>query len=244
MLLTLLLVVCAVFRLSLAMNQVVNTELKESVVQELLKCINALSINYRVYVSADGHVIVIPAGRRAIDLTGMDKGLATCMLQVLGEMTVSAESSEFEDPLHQSALAAESVDFAFLLRNGAKGQRPQPGLNAGADAIVNTTTLVDRSEHRLTKRCAGYYGAFVDIYAGCNNADYIVEYYGGCPSYASSYASVFFFNPDVCNTILVGIWPHHNCAQGNEQSFYVTSSTSSPCKTRTTYSYDAVVVTR
>lgn len=162
MLLISLLVACAVFGLGLATDRVVHTELKESVVQELLKCINALSIDYRVYVDADGQVVVIPAGRRTIDLRGVDKGLATCMLQVLGEMTVAAESSEFGSPSHQSALATGSADFAFLLENSAKGQRPLPG---------NATALVDRSEHRLTKRCAGYYGAYLDIDAGCDNAD-------------------------------------------------------------------------
>ena len=173
MLLISLLVACAVFGLGLATGQVVQTELEESVVQELLKCINLLPTGYRVYVDVDGNVVVIPAGQRAIDLTGIDKGLLKCMQQVLGEMTVIAESSEFEDPSHQSALPTGSADFAYLLANGAKGQRIQPGLDAGADAIINTTALVDRSEHRLTKRCAGYYGAYLDIYTGCSNADYI-----------------------------------------------------------------------
>lgn len=169
MLLTSLLVAFDVFRLGLTTGQVVHTELKESVVQELLKCINRLSTDYKVYVDVDGNVVVIPAERRAIDLlTGVDKGLAKCMQQVLGEMTVIAESSEFEDPSHQSALATGSADFAFLLVNGAKGQRIQPGVDAGADGIVNAAALVD---HRLTERCAGYYGAYLDIYTGCGNAD-------------------------------------------------------------------------
>ena len=151
MLLTSLLVACAVLGLGLSTGPVAHTKLKESVAQELLKCINLLSTDYKVYVDLDEHVVVIPAERRAIDLTGVDKALAKCMLQVLGEMTVIAESSEFEDPSHQCALATGSADFAFLLANGAKGQRTQPGLDAGADAIVNATALVERSKHRLTK---------------------------------------------------------------------------------------------
>lgn len=189
----------------LATGRLAHTELKDSVVQELLRCINLLPTSYKLYVDVDGHVVVIPAEQRAIDLTGVDKGLADCMLQVLGEMSVTAESSEFDDASQQSALATDSADFSFLLANGAKGQRTQSGFDASADALVSDTALVDRSEHQLTKRCVGYYGAYLDIHVGCHNSEYATPYFGGCQSYASSYASVQFYNPDVCNTMLTSI---------------------------------------
>lgn len=167
MLLTSILITCTVFGLGLATDRVVQTELEESVVQELLKCINLLSTDYKIYVGVDRHVVVIPVGRRAIDLAGIDKGLAKCMLQVLGEMTVIAESSEFEDPAHQSALATGSADFAFLLANGAKGQRTQPGFDADTDIIVNATCGRPKDVQVTTARTS----IFTHNY--CGNDDYV-----------------------------------------------------------------------
>lgn len=197
----------------------VSTELNKNDTSLFLDCVKATGQLYEISIDG-GQIVVIPAENRTLDLSGKDAALFKCMEQSAHTLNIALGATSHGREEYKGSKAAHEVDHEFLASSGAQGLTP-------------------RSVDSPLRRRAGYYGAYLQLYAGtiCTTGDYNTYYPNACQSVASPYASIAFYNPNAF-TLTCTIWPHHSCTGGNERVFAVLTKATSPCQVKTTYSWN------
>lgn len=223
------------------MMRMVPSPLVKSEVDRFIQCLHNTGKAYDVGVDG-GSIIVSPTESRAIDLKGQDKALADCMHQVSEALRVAVESSNDGPANSGNNVPLSDVDFEWLLNRGASGRKQVPSpLSPSGRPVDNQTSSPGANAHTLDTAApavAAYYNFFFDLDSGCKALDLVHSVTEKCYTRGNSWKSSRVQNIDPAETLAAGIWPHHDCAQGNQRALFVNPKTETERQDRTTYSYN------
>lgn len=219
-------------------------ELDSEVSRAFLACLQNTGVEYKVYVDTAGAAVVVPAAKRSIDFDGVDTKLLECIMQVNHLMHVVTESSIHDQDEHENAVAGHSVTHEWSSEQGAKGKteistRPGTANPANNTSAVAGSRRDTRRSERSTKRQTGLlFFSFPSYEEDCTSYDFQINGVApNCPNIWSAYSSIKFENPE-SDVLLVDIYPHHHCKEGNERQVLSNGHSLGLCQEkRTRYSW-------
>ena len=100
------------------------SDLDQATIESFLRCLDGTGVDYRIYVTPGGEMVVITAQQRWLDTTGIDSQLAQCMMKHYDQLSIIAESTTYPDKRHDMAVPYRRATYEFLAEQGAKGQNP------------------------------------------------------------------------------------------------------------------------
>lgn len=99
-------------------------QLDSQVSRSFLDCLRNTGVEYNIYVDEDGTTVVVPTANRDVDFDGEDRALLKCIMDVNHRMKVAAESSEYYQREHESAVPSRSTTHEWLSEQDALGKTP------------------------------------------------------------------------------------------------------------------------
>ncbi|KAJ5783916.1 uncharacterized protein N7518_009593 [Penicillium psychrosexuale] len=107
------------------------SDLNQAAIESFLRCLDGTSVDYRIYVTLGGEIVVIPAQQRSLDTTGIDYQLA----------------QSYPDKQHDTAVPYRQATYESLAGQGAKGQQP-----VGTKPTATGTPRNETLGHHQSKR--------------------------------------------------------------------------------------------
>ncbi|WWC98218.1 hypothetical protein V866_005109 [Kwoniella sp. B9012] len=193
-----------------------------------LNCLGDSISNYKFNID-EGEILVMPADNRSPNCTTRDNLLLNCIMRYHDYLNIVLYGSAYgDDTVSLSFVAAELND---RLSSHAISTVP----------IRRRSTnnfLKGRSGSRSKRQAVnGYYESYPATDDSCADNDQQSYFAGDCPSFASKYTSIEFYNPEPQAVLTAYVWPHHDCSQGNEKGYVAGPFGYTSCPKRDTYSW-------
>jgi len=228
----------------LAANAFMSTlALSQRQIDSFVKCVNEKSNEKYGFTVDQNSLIIHNIVNGNIDFNGRDKALFECLRENLlgASVEVQSRNDDNEGPEGLRPIAGMNVQNTALVsdlkpiaksRTGSKAKSEQTSDYTVGSTAFNLSTIAPR-------QCIPYtYWTYDSHDAQCWSENASPNQPNACHGWNSARASISFENSYPVS--MVGaVWPHHRCEKGDQAYVLVAPYTTSACKVRTTYSYDA-----